>query len=144
MEEVRTTRWLSIQDPAKGIELHNKDLDRFAQVYNNERPHRALGRRTRPKPTKVPRKQHPTYPPPAHTDKIDDVGKVSLRYQGKLLHLGVGRAHIGADITVLVADNAATVIHTTTGEILGEYTLDATKNYQPKKKKSPAEAEDQS
>ncbi|WP_449373301.1 hypothetical protein [Arthrobacter psychrolactophilus] len=42
------------------------------------------------------------------------------------------------DITVLVADTAATVILTDTREILGEYNLDATKDYQAKKKKPPA------
>ena len=68
------------------------------------------------------------------TDRIVDAGKVSLRYQGKLFHLGVGREHIAKDITILVADNAATVIQTSSGEILGEYRLDATKNYQPKKR----------
>lgn len=77
---------------------------------------------------------------PQTQGKIDAGGKVSLRYQGKLLHLGVGRQHMYEDITVLVADTAATVILTSTGEILGEYNLDATKNYQAKKNKVPSKS----
>ncbi|PYI39608.1 IS481 family transposase [Arthrobacter psychrolactophilus] len=141
--------WLTIQDPAKTLVKLNKDLIRFAQVYNTERPHRALNRRTPAQAYEAVPKATPTNSEAGthhrvRTDKIDAGGKVSLRYQGKLLHLGVGRQHMYEDITVLVADTAATVILTSTGEILGEYNLDATKNYQAKKKKSPAKAEDSS
>lgn len=142
-------RWLRSQAPAATIQALNHDLTRFAQIYNTERPHRALNRRTPAQAYEAIPKDSPRGPGSGthhrvRTDKIDAVGKVSLRYQGKLLHLGIGREHIGEDITVLVADAAATVIQTSTGEILSEYTLDATKDYQAKKKKSPAQAEDNS
>ncbi|MFI8414799.1 hypothetical protein ACIGB6_20330 [Paeniglutamicibacter gangotriensis] len=41
-----------------------------------------------------------------------------------------------------MADNDATVIETANGQILGEYVLDATKDYQGKKKKPPVDTED--
>ncbi|MHA7306558.1 integrase core domain-containing protein [Arthrobacter sp. TMN-49] len=131
--------WLAIQDPAVTLERLNKDLTRFAQVYNTEHPHRALNRRTPAQAYETVPKDSPHGPASGtrhrvHTDKIDAVGKVSLRYQGKLLHLGVGRQHIDKDIAVLAADTAATVIQTNTGEILGEYSLYATKDSQAKRK----------
>lgn len=46
------------------------------------------------------------------------------------------------DVTILVADNDATVIETANGQILGEYVLNATKDYQGKKKKPPVDTED--
>ncbi|WP_104109523.1 IS481 family transposase [Arthrobacter sp. N199823] len=142
-------RWLTIDDPAETLERLNQNLIRFAQVYNTERPHRALNRRTPAQAYEAVPKAIPNCPASGthhrvRTDKIDAGGKVSLRYQGKLLHLGVGRHHMYEHVTVLVADTAVTVILTNTGEILGEYDLDATRDYQAKKKKSPAQAEDHS
>ncbi|MGG5171247.1 IS481 family transposase [Pseudarthrobacter sp. J1738] len=139
-------RWLTIQKPATTLGQLNEDLVRFLNVYNTERPHRALQRRT-PAQTyaALPKAQPEGLAKGVHhrvrTDRIDKAGKVTVRFQGRLLHLGVGRRHNDEPVTVLVADNAATVIQTSTGEILGTYTLDPMKGYQAKMKKPPAEAE---
>jgi hypothetical protein len=65
-------------------------------------------------------------------DRIDRVGKVTLRYHSKLLHLGIGRAHAGEQVTLLVANQDVRVV-SSDGEILAEFTIDPTKNYQPRK-----------
>jgi len=57
----------------------------------------------------------------------------TLRYAGKLLRLGIGRAHTDATIIILIHANNTIVISTTTGEIIAEHTIDPTHNYQPKK-----------
>ena len=68
------------------------------------------------------------------TDIIDATGKTTIRYGGKLFHLGIGRRHAGPAIKLLAADKDIIAIKESSGEILGEFTIDVTKNYQPKRK----------
>lgn len=65
-------------------------------------------------------------------DTIDNDGKITLRHTSRLLHLGIGRAHARTEIICLIHNNNATVIALNTGELLAEFTLDPTKNYQRK------------
>ena len=62
-------------------------------------------------------------------DRIDNTGKVTLRYQSKLLHLGVGRRHRGTHVMLLVADRDVRVLNDN-GEQLAQFTIDPTKTYQ--------------
>ena len=135
-------RWLATREPSRTLEELNTDLGLFARVYNAERPHRALGRRTPDQAyTALPKARPQGHGAGKHyrvrTDRVDPSGTITLRHHGRLLHLGVGRAHAGKAITLVVADSEATVVDTGTGEVLAEYTLDATKDYQGKKKKPP-------
>jgi hypothetical protein len=66
-------------------------------------------------------------------DRIDTAGKLTLRYAGKLRHLGVGRAHAGTRVILLAHGNQTMVIDRSTGTIIAEHTLNPAKNYQPKK-----------
>lgn len=65
------------------------------------------------------------------TGNIDRVGTVTLRYNGRLRHIGVGRTHAGTYIRLLVQDLDITIINATTGETLRELVLDPTRDYQP-------------
>jgi hypothetical protein len=56
---------------------------------------------------------------------------VTLRTGGKLYHIGVGRAHAGTHIIMLVQDLRIRIIHAATGELLRDLTLDPGRNYQP-------------
>ena len=47
----------------------------------------------------------------------------------RLLHLGVGRAHVGTRVLLLVADQDVRII-TEHGELLGLLTVDPTNTYQ--------------
>ncbi|MGG5172759.1 hypothetical protein ACQR35_11375 [Pseudarthrobacter sp. J1738] len=67
-------------------------------------------------------------------DRVDASGTVSLRYGGHLLHLGIGRAYKYDKVRLLVHDTEVIVIHHDTAEIIAEYILDDTKDYQAKKK----------
>jgi hypothetical protein len=111
-------------------------LDEFTGYYNTVRPHRALSRRTpveaytaRPKAsaTGIPfidghyRVRH---------DTIDTNGKLTLRHNSRLHHIGLGRRHAGSRVLVLVADLEVRVI-TQDGELLRELTLDPSRDYQP-------------
>jgi transposase InsO family protein len=133
-------KWLA-RHPAPGslTELQTQ-LDWFTSYYNTVRPHRALGRRT---PTEAftartrARPRRAGLSIPAHhrvrRDKIDKAGRVSLRYHSKLVHIGIGRAHAGTRVLLLVADRDVRVI-TEEGELLQHLTIDPTKNYQPQRR----------
>lgn len=133
-------RWLAKQKPARTITALQAQLDRFRRYYNHERPHRALNRHT---PTQAftartkatPRKPAITLPTQhrVRRDRVDTSGNVTLRYQSKLRHLGVGRRHARTPILLLVADRDVRVLNDH-GETLAEFTIDPTKDYQPQKR----------
>ena len=66
-------------------------------------------------------------------DTVDGDGKITIRYHGKLLHLGVGRAHNRTEVIALIHNADATVI-TTDGTVLSEHALNPNHGYQPKRK----------
>jgi hypothetical protein len=62
-------------------------------------------------------------------DRVDATGKISLRYNTKLHHIGVGRAHAGESVIILVANLVVRVL-SETGEVLKHLTLDPSRDYQ--------------
>jgi hypothetical protein len=62
---------------------------------------------------------------------------VTLRHAGRLHHIGIGRAHNGQPVLLLIQDLDITIIHATTGKILRELTLDTSRDYQPQKTTKP-------
>jgi transposase len=63
-------------------------------------------------------------------DRVDETGKVSLRYDSRLYKIGLGRAHRGRAVKLLIADLEIRVIDSN-GELLRELTLDPSRCYQP-------------
>jgi hypothetical protein len=63
-------------------------------------------------------------------DKVDKTGKVSLRYDSRLYKIGLGRAHKGRQVKLLIADQNIRVIDSE-GQLIRELTLDSSRNYQP-------------
>jgi transposase InsO family protein len=134
-------RWLTRQDPAETLADLQAQLDAFCAYYNHTRPHRALSRRTpalayaaRPKAVPIP--PTPTNLPPHHrvrVDHIDSGGTVTLRHNSRLHHIGIGRAHAGTRVHLLIADLQIRIINDD-GEILRELTLDPNRDYQPQPK----------
>ena len=103
--------------------------------YNHIRPHRALGRRTPLQAYSARLKARPvgaaaqTYFR-VREDRVDETGKVSLRYDSRLYKIGLGRAHKGRVVKLLVADQEIRVIDAN-GELIRELTLDPNRCYQP-------------
>jgi transposase InsO family protein len=133
-------KWLAHQRRAATIAGLQAQLDRFRSYYNTVRPHRAIGRRTPAQAFAARTKATPRRPgivvPTEHRvrrDRIDNAGTVTLRYQSKLRHLGIGRRYAGIPVLLLVADRDVRVI-TADGELLAEFTIDPTKDYQPQKR----------
>jgi transposase InsO family protein len=132
-------KWLRAQHPQPATVAQLQTLlDQFRHEYNHERGHRSLQHRATPaaafqaRPKATPsrdrsRESHDR----VRTDKIDRVGTVTLRHNGRLHHIGVGRTHAGTYVRLLIQDLDITIINATTGEILRELTLDPTRDYQP-------------
>lgn len=124
------------QHPARTIEELQQVLDEFRGFYNEHRPHRAIGRKTPAFAYELIPKATPNAPNDpgiwqVRYDIVDLSGTITLRYAGKLRHLGIGRPHARTEIICLVHHQSATVI-THTGDVLAEFTLDPQKDYQTK------------
>ena len=130
-------KWLHRQEPATSLAALQNQLDRFGAYYNTQRPHRALGRHTpleafeaRPKATALTTIPGGTKHFRVRNDRIDKVGRITLRYNSRLHHIGIGRRHAGTPVLLLVADLHIRVL-TQHGQLLRELTLDPTRDYQP-------------
>ena len=130
--------WLRAQprQPATLSQLQQM-LDTFAGIYNTRRPHRSLPGRTTPatayaaRPKASPGDRAADTHDRVRTDRIDATGLVTLRHNGRLHHIGVGRPHARTRVLLLIQDLHIRVINAGTGELLRELTLDPTRNYQP-------------
>ncbi len=77
------------------------------------------------------RRPHRRRPRPRPHRPGDAGGKVTLRADGRLHHIGIGAAHARTAVLMLVQDLHIRVINAATGELLRDLTLDPTRNYQP-------------
>ena len=131
-------RWLDAHRRPASIDTLQVLIDEFVDEYDNRRPHRSLDRR---KPTVaytlLPKATPGGSNAGAHHrirhDTIDKRGAVSLRRAGRMHHIGIGRAHKGTQVILLIDDLDIRVIATRTGELLRALTLDPARGYQPQK-----------
>jgi transposase InsO family protein len=127
-------QWLTRQPRAHTIAELQAQLDTFVELYNHHRPHRSLNRRTPAQAYTALPKAAPGQPADSlrtRHDRVDTTGRVTLRHNGRLHHIGIGRAHAGTPIVMLIHNLEIRIINTTTGELLRHLTLDPTRNYQP-------------
>lgn len=126
--------WLAQQPRAKTVTELQTQLDVFRNVYNKHRPHTSLNRQTphhvyhdtiKAKPLTGVLEEHFR----VRYDRIDATGKVTMRRAGQMHKLGIGRAHAGERVTLLIDQTTVTVTHQTTGEVLGEYLIEPTLKY---------------
>jgi transposase InsO family protein len=127
-------RWLGKQPAAASLAELGAQLDRFRLHYNLHRPHRALGRKTPQEVWAAKVKAEPgAAVPPVHLrvrhDTVDRDGRVTLRYDSRLHHIGLGRRHRGTPIVLFVADREVRIV-TEDGELLRQLVLDPTRDYQ--------------
>ena len=108
----------------------------FIDEYNHRRPHRSLPHRATPATAYTSRpKADPATRIDTHnrvrTDRVDQAGSITLRVNGRLHHIGVGRIHYRTRVLILVQDLNIRIINAATGELLRNLTLDPTRDYQP-------------
>lgn len=142
-------RWIQGQPDAATIDELNTQLARFRHIYNEERPHRALHRRTPAEayhalPKAEPRLRDGDEHWRVRYDTIDRSGTITIRYAGRLRHLGIGRAHEGTPVLLLMNGPHTIITTRHTGEILAEHTINPDRDYQPQKRQNPLPKEGES
>jgi transposase InsO family protein len=113
-------------------------LDTFGHQYNHHRPHRSLKHRatpaaaytTRPKATPQRDRTSDTHDR-VREDRVSKTGNLTLRHNGRLHHIGIGRTHAGTYVRLLIHDLDITIADLATGEVLRQLTLDPSRDYQP-------------
>jgi transposase InsO family protein len=129
--------YLSKQARASSIGELQDQVDRFVAYYNEIRPHRAVGRRPPKAAFDARDKARPSGAKirigagvRVRRDRIDKAGKVTLRHGTRLHHIGVGRAHEGKRVVLLIKGLDVRVV-SLDGELLRHLTLDPSRDYQP-------------
>jgi len=129
-------KWLTHQPRATTLTELQTQLDTFIDEYNHRRPHRSLPHNATPatiynsRPKADPATRIDTHNR-VRTDRVDQAGSITLRHNGRLHHIGIGRIHHRTRVLILVQDSNITIINAATGEVLRELTLDPTRDYQP-------------
>jgi hypothetical protein len=132
-------KWLRAQPVQPGSLAQLQALiEVFVDEYNHRRPHRSLPHRATPAaryttmPKALPKNSRD---PDTHDrirhDKVNKTGSVTLRHNGRLHHIGIGRTHTGTCVILLIQDLHIRVINTITGELLRDLILNPHTDYQP-------------
>ena len=129
--------WLARQHPAATAAGLQAQLDAFTAYYNTRRPHRAIGRRTpaaawHARPRAMPARQGIRVSEHfrVRRDRIDTDGKLTLRHNSRLHHIGIGRRWAGTKVLILARDLDIRIITQDDGELIRELTLDPARDYQ--------------
>ena len=135
-------RWLAHQPAAATLTDLQTQLETWRTIYNEQRPHRELGRRTPSTAYAALPKAAPTGPrSPGHYrlryDRLDTLGKMSFRRAGRMHHLGVGTVHARTRVLAIADDTTVTVIELDTGEILSTHNIEPTKTYWRNTQRAP-------
>jgi hypothetical protein len=131
-------RWLTARadQPATIAQLQAL-LDVFAAHYNHERPHRSLPASCTPASAyhRRPKASAGDRTDDSHDrvrhDTIDRSGRITLRVNGRMHHIGLGTEHRGTRVVILSRDLDVRVITEATGELIRKLTIDPTQDYQP-------------
>ena len=123
-------KWLEAQPRAASLEELQAQVDKFRDYYNQQRPHRAIGR----KPPATVWEQTPKAGPadrplgaPSHIHRVTVSGGIC--YINKTYSITVGAAHTGQQATVIITGlNCHVFIQ---GRLVRQLQLDPTRRYQP-------------
>jgi transposase InsO family protein len=135
-------RWLGQQPSAVDLAGLQAQLDAFRLAYNEQRPHRAVGRRTpgeayRATPKALPSGSGARGHFRLRYDVTDGKGAMTLRRGGRLYHLKVGAAHARRRVLAIVDEQEVTVVALDTGEILSAHRIEPDKGYWRNTRRDP-------
>jgi transposase InsO family protein len=135
-------RWLAMQPGARTLTALQAQLDAFREVYNEARPHRAIGRRTPGEAYRANPKDRPSGPVGRghlrlRYDTTDSKGAMTLRRAGRLHHLKVGQAHARTRVLAIVDEHEVTVVALDTGELLSSHLIEPDKGYWRNQRRDP-------
>ncbi|MCA1695570.1 MAG: integrase core domain-containing protein, partial [Actinobacteria bacterium] len=132
-------KWLRAQpvQPTTLAELQAL-IDVFIDGYNHRRPHRSLPHQATPaaayqaRPKAAPSAERTgQHHDRVRRDRVDTDGKLTLRVNGRLHHIGIGRTLARTPVILLIHNLDVRVIDAATGELLRELTIDPSRDYQP-------------
>jgi hypothetical protein len=111
-------------------------------LYNEQRPHRALGRRTPGEAYRASAREQPSGPGGRghfrlRYDTTDGKGAITLRRAGRLHHLNTGAAHARQRVLAIVDEHEVTVVALDTGEILSTHLIEPAKGYWRNTRRDP-------
>jgi transposase InsO family protein len=134
--------WLARQPGAPSVAALQAQLDAFRELYNERRPHRAVGRRTPAAAYAALPRAHPAgRGSPGHfrlrCDTTDSKGALTLRRGGRMHHLKVGAAHARTRVLAIVDEQEVTVVALETGEILSVHRIEPDKGYWRNQRRDP-------
>jgi hypothetical protein len=129
--------WLKQQLLVENTEQLQLQLNQFQVIYNQERPHKALGLKT---PDFAYNATVKAVAPKSslgghyrvRLDHVDRFGKLSLRRAGQMHHLGVGIEYARKPVMIVVDELEVLVAERLTGEIISKHRIRPDKNYWPK------------
>jgi transposase InsO family protein len=129
---------LSKQPQAATVAELQTQIDEFIDYYNHQRPHRGINRQTpagawhaRPRATPTRQGIQISEHFRVRKDRIDRDGKLTLRHNSRLHHIGIGHDRAGVRVLMLIRELDIRIITEDTGELIRELTLDPTRDYQP-------------
>jgi transposase InsO family protein len=135
-------RWLGRQPVVQDLAGLQAQLDAFRAAYNEQRPHRAIGRRTPAAAYAARPKGHPAgRGAPGHFrlryDTTDKKGAITLRRGGRMHHLRIGAVHAGTRVLAIVDETEVTVVALDTGELLSTHRIEPDKGYWRNTRRDP-------
>ena len=135
-------RWLGQRPAPRTLLELQSQLDAFRAAYNEQRPHRAVGRRTpaeayRATPKVLPSNSAGRGHFRLRYDVTDKKGALTLRRGGRLYHLKVGAAHARRRVLAIVDEREVTVVALDTGEILSSHLIEPGKGYWRNQQRDP-------
>ncbi|MGH2866172.1 MAG: IS481 family transposase [Solirubrobacteraceae bacterium] len=128
-------RWLKARPTARSVAELQAQRDEFRGHYNEQRPHRALNRRTpggayRATPKAAPASNgHAQGHYRLRYDRLDPKGRMTLRRAGRMHHLGAGTTHARKRVLAFADDHQVTVAELATGEVLSRHLIDPNTTY---------------
>jgi len=136
-------RWLARQPTARDLAALQTQLDAFRLAYNEQRPHRAIGRVTPGEAYRATPKALPAGLRATGThfrlryDVADSKGAITLRRAGRLYHLKIGAAHARRRVLAIADELEVTVVALDTGEVLSTHRIEPTKGYWRNQRRDP-------
>src|SRR3954449_5245467 len=136
-------RWLRARPSARTAAELQRQLDEFRAHYNEQRPHRALGRSTPGHAYRGTPKAAPAGGGRAQGhyrlryDRLDSKGKMTIRRAGRMHHLHAGTEHARKRVLAFADDRQVTVAELATGEVLSTHLIEPGEAYWRNRNKEP-------
>ena len=123
-------KWLKARPPAVALDQLQTQLDAFCEIYNNERPHRAIGRRT---PAGVYAQTPKTGPVDRPIGTPTNIHRVTVHngvcHINKTYSISIGAAHSSQQATIIITGLSCHIF--IAGRLIRHLQLDPTRRYQP-------------